>query len=231
MNFLSHYYFDRQTSALRIMGSLLPDFIKNAGKFKIESPLKQPEKYSDPGINEIYLGWENHIIIDKLFHSSDFFYEQTQIIKEKIKPITEGTEIRPSFLAHISLELMLDHLLIKYNHLHVQDLYTALQTAPKETIIEFLNLCRVESPETVMNFLNNFTSSKYLISYQKTANIAYALNRICMRVWPEGMEKQKIDDLHDQLDQYLAENEKELLKIFNVMTLELSNYKNKNLIQ
>lgn len=214
MNFLSHYYFERHKGALNILGSLLPDLIKNAGNFKVANPLKQPELFDAPELLEILAGWQSHIFIDKRFHAAPFFIRHTQLIKPLILSVTERSEVRPSFLAHISLELLLDHLLITQNKVQVNHLYTNLQQADKEVVRIFLEYCEIAEPEKVLDFIKHFISSKYLISYQKTENIAYALNRICMRLWPEALDEVAVQKLHIALENHLHNHSTELLAIF-----------------
>ncbi len=222
MNFLSHFYFDRHSSAQRILGCLLPDLIKNAAKITFLNPLKFPEKFSASELHDIYIGWNNHIAIDKYFHASTFFTNHTQAIKKQLFPVTENSEIRPSFLAHIALELMLDHLLIAHNHIQVEKLYVALQESDKDATIQFLTRCNIADLTPILQFIDNFKASRYLFSYQKTENLAYALNRICMRLWPIGMEQEKVNLLYTVLEQYMEVNEKEMLQIFKEMDTNLS---------
>lgn len=222
MNFLSHYYFDRHSSALKILGCLLPDLIRNAVKLNYPSPLRKPENFINTEFHEIFNGWKNHILVDKYFHASEFFVVHTQAIKEQIFAVTNDSEIRPSFLAHISLELILDHLLIAHNYIQVDKLYLALQESDKEITTQFLHACEIENPEPILNFIDSFKASRYLLSYQKIENLAYALNRICMRLWPAGMQQAKVNLLFAVLEEYIAGNGEEMLKIFHEIEIELN---------
>lgn len=214
MNFLSHYYFDRNQPALKIVGSLLPDLIKNAGVNKVKSPLKNTGLLENNLYTDLLAGWRNHIEVDKYFHSSDFFIHHSQALKEEIKEVTVGSEVRPSFLGHIALELILDHLLIQKNKIQVGNLYIALQEADKETIASFLLQCTEQESDRILNFIQNFNASKYLLSYQKMENIAYALNRICMRLWPVSLNEENVALLFKKIDSYAKRYESELMQIF-----------------
>lgn len=215
MNFLSHYYFDRNQPALKVVGSLLPDLIKNAGVNKVKSPLKNIDLLEDNSYTDLLAGWRNHIEVDKYFHSSDFFLHHSQALKEDIKIVTEGSEVRPSFLGHIALELILDHLLIQQNLIQVGNLYVALQEADKEIITSFILQCNEQEIDRILEFIQRFSASKYLLSYQKMENIAYALNRICMRLWPVSLQEDKVALLHKKIDSYAKRYESELMEIFS----------------
>lgn len=60
MNFLSHYYFDRDiNNCYHILGIVLPDLLKNADK----NIILHPEKlhHPDKNINSIIAGWNKHL--------------------------------------------------------------------------------------------------------------------------------------------------------------------------
>ncbi len=216
MNFLSHYYFDRlNTNSNVVMGTVLPDLIKNASKEANLYPQKNEFLFKgDPDEESLLAGWKRHLAVDKFFHSSDFFFEKTAALKILLKPVVDNTAIRPSFLAHIALELLLDHLLIEHNILQVPHFYDHLTKVKKESLDNFLQHCNFKQPEVFFNFFEKFISSRYLLSYQKLENISYALNRICMRLWPQSLEEKQLLDLTTQITIYKNELQKDYLNIF-----------------
>jgi len=216
MNFLSHYYFDRANSnANVVMGTVLPDLIKNAAKEANLYPQKNEFLFKgNPDEEHLLLGWKRHLAVDLFFHSSDFFLEKTSVLKQLIKPIVENTPVRPSFLAHIGLELLLDHLLVERNLIQVNDFYEQLNAVKKESLSDFLEHCNLKKPEIFFNFLEKFISSKYLLSYQKLENISYALNRICMRLWPETLNEKQLELLTFELAIFKTALEKDFMDIF-----------------
>lgn len=216
MNFLSHYYFDRTNNdANVVMGTVLPDLIKNAVKEANLYPQKNEFLFKgNPDEEHLLLGWKRHLAVDLLFHSSNFFLEKTTELKQLIKPIVENTAVRPSFLAHIGLELLLDHLLVEHNLIQVNHFYDQLNAVKKESLSDFLAHCNLKNPEVFFNFLEKFISSKYLLSYQKLENISYALNRICMRLWPETLDEKQLQQLTFELSLFKAVLEKDYMDIF-----------------
>ena len=78
MNFLSHYYFERQNlNSNIVIGTILPDLVKNAEKEWNLFPQKNEELFNkDPKLNSLLTGWKRHLEVDLIFHSSDFFNEQ-----------------------------------------------------------------------------------------------------------------------------------------------------------
>ena len=204
MNFLSHYYFERDTvDANVIIGVVLPDFVKNAEKSYNLYPAKEIHTFQDDSSQmSLHKGWERHVKVDALFHSSDFFNTQTQVLKQLLLPVMEGSPVKPFFLAHIGLELMLDHLLVINADINVEQFYVALEASDKTAIDAFLQNCGLSDTTSFFKFLNGFISGKYLFSYQKVENIAYALNRICMRVWNNPFSPEQVDLMTVQLERY-----------------------------
>jgi len=223
MNFLSHYYFDRLTTDANIvMGMVLPDLVKNSSKEANLYPQKNEFLFiGNPDEEGLLNGWKRHLAVDLHFHSSNFFLEKTAALKLLITPIVEQTPIRPSFLAHIGLELLLDHLLIEHNLIQVHHFYDKLAVVKKESLNDFLKHCNLKDPSIFFNFLDQFISSKYLLSYQKLGNISYALNRICMRLWPHRLEEKQLQELTTQLIFFKEILEKDFMNIFEEIESKL----------
>jgi len=223
MNFLAHYYFDRTSDdAYVVMGTVLPDLIKNASKEANLYPQKNEFLFKgNPDEESLLMGWKRHLAVDLLFHSSAFFLEKTTALKQLIKPIVEDTAVRPSFLAHIGLELLLDHLLVEQNLIQVNHFYDKLEKVKKDSLSGFLEHCKLKNPEIFFGFLTKFISSKYLLSYQKLENISYALNRICMRVWPETLSERQLNLLTLELGIFKAVLQKDFMEIFEEIEKKL----------
>lgn len=217
MNFLSHYYFERLThDANIVMGTVLPDLIKNASKESNLYPQKNEFLFKgNPDEENLLKGWKRHLAVDLYFHSSDFFLEKTALLKELIKPIVIDTPIRPSFLAHIGLELLLDHLLIEHNLIQVNHFYDKLIAVNPSSLTDFLEHCGLKNQIIFTKFMESFISSKYLLSYQKLENISYALNRICMRLWPETLNELQLQELTFQLEVFKPILAKDFMEIFD----------------
>ncbi|MDN3586276.1 ACP phosphodiesterase [Pedobacter aquatilis] len=224
MNFLSHFYFDRNTTDANIViGTVLPDLIKNASKEANLYPQKNEFLFTgNPDEENLLKGWKRHLAVDLHFHSSTFFLEKTAELKHLIIPVLENSVVRPSFLAHIGLELLLDHLLIEHNLVQVNNFYDNLSAVKKDSLSDFLEHCQLKNPEVFFKFLEQFISSKYLLSYQKLENISYALNRICMRLWPETLKDYQLNQLTFQLGIFKDVLQKDFMDIFEEIELKLA---------
>ena len=224
MNFLSHFYFERQTSNdYIVMGMVLPDLIKNANKNWNLNPQKDDYLFNDvPEYNALLTGWKRHLELDQRFHSSDFFKEQTAILKQLILPVLQTGPVKPFFLAHIGLELVLDHLLLTKTAIDTAKFYEQLEGANTPSLAGFLRLAGLPDQAQFNKFLNGFISSRYLFSYEKMENITYALNRICMRLWAEPFTEEQLALLTIKLDEFKQLLEKGFLNIFHQLEQEIN---------
>jgi acyl carrier protein phosphodiesterase len=224
MNFLSHFYFERENpNDYIVMGVVLPDLIKNADKSWNLNPQKDEYLFRDvPEYNALLTGWKRHLEVDRLFHSSDFFREQTAILKQMILPAVQTGPVKAFFLAHIGLELVLDQLLLTHNMVDADYFYTQLLESRSPELTGFLRLAGLPDQQKFDKFLDEFVSSRYLFSYADTENITYSLNRICMRLWPDPFEKEQLDILNLQLEHFRQQLENNFLSIFAGVGRELN---------
>lgn len=211
MNFLSHYYFDRSNpDPYQVMGGVLPDLVKNVRKDWTFRPERRTVENPSPELLSILTGWKQHISIDSIFHCSDFFNHHTALIRTAIAPVLERSPVRPSFLAHISLELMLDSLLQTEGIVDPDHFYTQLSKCSRPYLEQFLAMNNADRPDLFFPFLEEFIHSRYIHTYRDPVQIMYALNRICMRLWDDPFtDTQKM-----QLTSFLPDYQERLKPVF-----------------
>ena len=224
MNFLSHFYFDRNTSNPElVLGCVLPDLVKNANKSWNIHPEKQTHLFTNSQkLCSILTGWKRHLEVDRYFHNSEFFIEHTQSIRKKIAPILDGSEVRPSFLAHISLELMLDSILLTLEEINAFNFYDQLARVERDAVKHFLELNKVSDTGKFFRFFDQFLEVNYLHSYSESTNLIYALNRICMRLWQDPLNNEQKFQLNGVLTDYQKTLEGSYMQIFEVLDRQLN---------
>lgn len=201
MNFLSHFYFDRDTdNCYHVLGTVLPDLLKNADKTIVLHPEKL--HHPNPEINAMIEGWRKHLEVDRYFHSSDFFLSHSHELKKQLIPSIAGSPVKPFFLGHIALELILDNLLLTTNKITVDSFYRHLEGCRAATINEFLTFSGLTDTSAFFQFYEDFKTSKYLYTYAETKEIAYALKRICMRVWKDPFTPKNESEMNTVLITY-----------------------------
>jgi hypothetical protein len=201
MNFLSHYYFDRDTTDCYFtLGTVLPDLLKNADKTIVLHPEKLV--HANPKVNSIIAGWNKHLLVDKYFHTSAFFLHHSHTLKKLLAPAIAGSPVKPFFLGHIGVELILDNLLITTNKISVDDFYGHLDSCDVEIINEFLAFAGMKNTAVFAKFYEGFKQSRYLATYVNLGQVTYALKRICMRVWRDPFTSEHEEAMSEVILEY-----------------------------
>ena len=217
MNFLSHYYFERfAKDPEQVLGGLLPDLLKNVDKkYAINLSKFEDLVYSNSKYQAISEGWVGHLEVDKIFHSSDFFYSHTHSLRKHIETVVDDLPIRASFLAHIALELLLDHNLITHKILSVDRLYEYLGQVDRNSLRNYLKIFEIVDIAKFDNFYDKFVASRYIFKYEEIENIPHALFNICKRIWSFDIEEKHLSMLTLKLKEY---NERELQDFKSIYT-------------
>jgi hypothetical protein len=221
MNFLSHFYFDRETTnCYLILGTVLPDLLKNADKTVIIHPQKLT--HPNPSVNSIIQGWNKHLAVDRYFHSSDYFISHSHQLKKLLLPTIEGSPVKPFFLGHIALELMLDNLLLTTKKVSADRFYDLLDGCEAPVITEFLTFAGLKNSAVFFKFYEDFKKSRYLFAYAETKEIAYALKKICMRVWKDPFTPENEHKMNHVLIGYRVSIQHDFMSIFDEMEEKLT---------
>ncbi|HVW98795.1 MAG TPA: hypothetical protein VHA56_22700 [Mucilaginibacter sp.] len=221
MNFLSHFYFDRDAdNCYHILGTILPDLLKNADKTVVLHPEKL--RHTDDAVNSIIAGWDKHLEVDRYFHSSKFFLEHSHDLKLALLPAISGSPVKPFFLGHIAVELILDNLLLTTCIITADGFYNHLDGCRDEVIYEFLVFSGMKNPQVFFSFFKDFKKSRYLYTYAETQQIAYALKRICMRVWKNPFTAGHEEAMNEVLTHYRAVLLQDFMSVFDEIEDKLS---------
>lgn len=213
MNFLSHFYFDREaTDRYFVLGIVLPDLLKNADKTIVLHPEKL--HHADAGVNSIVAGWNKHLDVDRYFHSSKFFATHSHQLKKELAPAIAGSPVKPFFLGHIGVELIIDNLLLTTGKITVEDFYIHLKGCDNSIIEDFLTSAGLRDTASFFRFFEGFKRDGYLHTYSETEQIVYALKRICMRVWENPFTPQHEVQMNQVIIAYRERLMPEFMSIF-----------------
>ncbi|MBE7175951.1 MAG: hypothetical protein INR69_06080 [Mucilaginibacter polytrichastri] len=232
MNFLSHFYFNRFTSdAQLVAGSVLPDLVRIADpSLKIHPENHAAELFIRAGVPGLYTGWKQHLQVDRIFHSSTFFRTYSNRLRALLKPVLSDTPAKPFFVAHISLELLIDHLLIIQDKISVDLFYAHLNNTGTENLANFLNTAGASGTAATARFLNfyqSFCRNAYLYKYREIPGIAYAVAQICRGLWPDGgPDKQHEQYMCTVFEQVLPEIRPVYEHLFEEIQYSLDNLRN-----
>ncbi|WP_442794876.1 ACP phosphodiesterase [Pelobium manganitolerans] len=224
MNFLSHYYFDKaKTNPLEIVGMLLPDLTRNADKSWNLHPEKLPAPvFGSKSQQAIMLGWQRHLKVDRVFHSSMFFRYHQHQLKLCIRESLNGTPIKPFFVGHIGIELLLDSLLITQNKVNVNDFYRHLAKVDLDEIRRFLKLNHIHDVEKFCSYYQRFLAEKYIYTYADVNQISHAIKNICKRIWPFTLSAQQEEAITLGLQDYKKTLSESFMVIFDEIDAQIN---------
>lgn len=220
MNFLSHFYFHRHSRDPElVLGSVLPDLLKNANKsFRLQPYKYEIDFINNPKLHSLYMGWSHHLEIDRLFHNLPFFYEHTHELNILVAPLLTETPIRSSFFSHIALELLLDHLLLKEQLVYADDFYDQLAAVDLSTLHRFFDICGLENREVFFNFFDRFKQEQYIGSYIQMDQLTFALLQICRRVWNVQVDAATQELLTEALLSYVDILQRSYISVFEELS-------------
>lgn len=194
MNYLTHFYFNRQLPVLTSVSSefhfgvALPDILS-----VYDRSLRFHPSHIHPNENGLWQGILNHLQMDAFFHRSDFFkssYEDIRIILKQTIP--SEWNIRPFFLAHVLVEILLDHVLLKASSDLAQRFYSSIGSVNVNEIIRLLEDFFSRKLDGLENLVNKFLVTRFLESYIDLNNLIYPVNRMLSRT------RQQAFDIHDK---------------------------------
>ncbi len=226
MNFLSHFYFERnKPDNEQSLGALLPDLIRFGDKDLHLFPHKKTaeELNLDGREKAIHQGWLRHTETDLYFHDSAFFKNKTEDIKAHIRAVLHGSGIKLFFVTHIALELLLDRRLLIDNWVHEQDLYSRLEKADRTALHSFLEKSGApeKSVKRIEEAIDDFIAQDYLGSYRNMGQLSFALLKISSSYWPKAFNEERKESLTASLTDYESDLEHNYKAIFDEISLHL----------
>jgi hypothetical protein len=176
LNFLSHYYLDRDNPSTYFkLGLLLPDLIKGFNQ-RMRKNVSACHPRSEEHI-AISQGIAKHHLADKIFHSLPAFELLQANFKSELKSLQLLEALpRSWFLAHIAVEMMIDRQLLKlYPHLCVE-YYNALATVSQPLVEKYFT--EMGCNPLYSDFFGNFkvfTERRFLQYYHSDDHFTEAL--------------------------------------------------------
>lgn len=222
MNFISHYFLDHiYGNPYFNTGLAIPDFMGNINRRW--KPIRNDEiqTISYEGI-QLWKGIDAHVRADAIFHNSSFFKEQTLALRLRMeKNGLKDREYRLFFLAHISLELLLDRLILLQFPGIADRFYDDLDKVDDPILKKALQSGVNTEIGTFMTFIEKFREYKYVYTYLEIEKMIYALNRIMGRAKQEAFDEQAIDSLIRTFYETEQTLKPHFLKFFDGMRSEL----------
>jgi hypothetical protein len=168
-----------------LAGTAVPDWLNVvARRVKVRSKHARPfVDDADTRVAALARGIEQHHVDDRWFHETRSFAELswhfTTLIRDQL-PADGG--LRPSFLGHILVEILLDACLIARAPAELDAYYQALAAVDGRWLETAVARMATGHPESLGDFLPLFIRERFLWDYLDDGKLCYRLNQVMRRV-------------------------------------------------
>ena len=184
MNYLAHGY-RFVDNPYFLAGTAVPDWLSVVDR-KVRARSKGAKLLvddSDPQVAAVARGIVRHHHDDDWFHQTRAFAELswqfTVDIRDALPP-DDG--LRPSFLGHILVELLLDAVLTEESPQRLTDYYDALESVDARVVQQTVNRIASKSTDQLATFIELFRDHQFLFDYSDDGKLLFRLNQVMRRV-------------------------------------------------
>ena len=179
MNYLSHYYFDRdEDNKYFNIGLILPDLARShIAKLRI-NPYKNIT-FTTKEISSMNDGCNKHFASDRKFHNWMTFVELTNKATDMIRESGDKDINRDYFITHIMVEILLDKILLDKNPSLADDFYAMIDSVETDWILKFMRYAGLQDDELWKGQHRRFMKAAFLKSYTSIENVIEAVEGVC----------------------------------------------------
>lgn len=196
-----------------LAGTAVPDWLSAIDR-KVRVRPNEARQFFDHGdavLARVARGVSKHHEDDAWFHVTPAFGElnwrYTQQL-QRLLPADDG--MRPGFLGHIIIELLLDSVLIDEHPGVIDVYYRAMAEAEAWVVEEAVNRMSQSRTERLSIFIPAFTRERFLCDYSDDARLLRRLNQVMRRVGLEPLPETLLEWLPD-VRREVADRRRELL--------------------
>jgi len=168
-----------------LAGTAVPDWL-NVVDRRVRVRGKHAQVYAndpDPRLAALARGIAQHHHDDGWFHSTAAFAELSWRLTVRIRDaLAPDDGLRPSFLGHILVEILLDAVLIAEEPARLEAYYAAMQTLDAEFVQAGVNRMAPQASDRLALLLPRFSRERFLFDYADDENLCYRLNQVLRRV-------------------------------------------------
>jgi hypothetical protein len=184
MNYFAHgrQYLDHP---FLLAGTALPDWLSVVDRrVRVRSPAALRFLTSrDQRVVGLAAGILRHHEDDAWFHRTRAFAELSWQFTASLRDELPGDAgLRPSFLGHILVELLLDAALIQSQPQQLRRYYETLDRLDAELIAWIVNRMAGRPAAQLAAFITRFSAERFLYDYAEDAKLLYRLNTVMRRV-------------------------------------------------
>ena len=217
MNYLSHYYFDRdEDNKYFNIGLILPDLARShIAKLRI-NPYKNIT-FTTKEIASMNDGCNKHFASDRKFHNWMSFVELTNKATDMISESGDKDINRDYFITHIMVEILLDKILLDQNPTLADDFYAMIDSVEMDWILKFMRYAGLQDDELWKGQHKRFMKAAFLKSYTSVENVVAAVEGVCANL---GMIELN-DDQRNLLIEICEAIEPELARSIDALEIQL----------
>lgn len=188
MNYFAHAYphlADETLDAYFLAGLATPDWLTVvARRTKCRSRHVEPWlAHDDPRWAALARGIARHHSDDRWFHETRAFTELSLRFAKLIhQHCGDGGDMRPSFLGHILVELLLDAELIARDPRRLDRYYAAIDSADAERVAAWIEKMSGGSVGELAALIPRFVAVRFLADYAADDSLCYRVNQVLRRV-------------------------------------------------
>lgn len=168
-----------------LAGTAVPDWLSVIDR-RVRARSKSAEPFvgdADPRVADLARGIVRHHEDDHWFHGGAAFAELslqfTVAIRDLLAP---DTTLRPSFLGHILVELLLDAALIEDRPALLDAYYAALAELDPQVVQQSVEQMTGKRVPTMAALIPRFSSEGFLYDYLEDEKLLFRLNQVMRRV-------------------------------------------------
>jgi hypothetical protein len=140
-------------------------------------------EHADPTRSAIARGVVQHHADDDWFHQTAAFGDLSMTFAREIRRVTRDSDgMRPSFLGHILVELLLDAALHAEQPMLLDRYYHSLERVCSRTISDVVGTMIGANASSLAPIIDRFVELRFLYDYADDERLHFRLNQIMRRV-------------------------------------------------
>jgi hypothetical protein len=184
MNYLAHSL-DCLDNPYQVAGAAVPDWL-GLTRPRLRCRSRQAAPFADaadPITAAIACGVMRHHADDDWFHQTNAFCDLSLDFARRVRHVTGDVDgMRPSFLGHILVELLLDSTLIAEDRSRADAYYAALAMVDANHVAHAVGQMAAVDASPLASIIRRFTVMRFLYDYTDDELLTYRLNQVMRRV-------------------------------------------------
>ena len=184
MNYLAHAI-DCLDDPYQVAGAATPDWLcMTRPRLRCRSRQAAPfVDADDPQLASYARGVMRHHADDDWFHETGAFGDLSMELARRVRWATGDRDgMRPGFLGHILVELLLDAALIAEDRRGVDAYYAALAAVDAEFVAAAIGQMNGGDASGVAGLITRFVEIRFLYDYMEDDTLLFRLNQVMRRV-------------------------------------------------